>query len=113
MARYLIQASYTPEAWAGMIRNPQNRREAVAPLIEALGGRLVSLDFAFGEYDIVVILEVPDNIGATAGAMAVTASGAFKAYKTTPLISAEEAMQAASRAGEAAASYRPPTSGSA
>ena len=110
MARYLVQASYTPEAWAAQLRNPQDRRQVVGPLLEQLGGRFETLDYAFGDYDIVAIVELPDNVSAAAIALAIMAGGAMKAYKTTPLLSSAEGLEAMRKAAEVAAAYRPPTS---
>jgi uncharacterized protein with GYD domain len=43
-----------------------------------VGGRLESYDYAFGEYDIVAIGELPDSITMSALSMAVLAAGAIK-----------------------------------
>ena len=64
MAYYLIQAAYTPEAWAKMVKSPQDRKAAIAPMIEKLGGRLESFWMSFGDYDAHVILQAPDNVTA-------------------------------------------------
>ena len=61
MAYYLIQAAYTPEAWAKMVKSPQDRKAAIAPMIEKLGGRLESFWMSFGEYDAHVIRGVPGS----------------------------------------------------
>ena len=106
MARYLFQLAYTPESWAAQLKNPQNRIEAVTPIVEGLGGRIESSYFAFGDYDLIGVLELPDNVSATAFAMAVIAGGAVKTYKTTPLMTIEEGLQAMRRGAEAG--YRPP-----
>ena len=106
MARYLFQASYTPEAWAAQVKNPQNRVEAVRPVVESLGGKFESVYYAFGEYDVVVILDMPDNVSAAALSLALNAGGALKATKTTPLMAVEEGMEAMRKAG--GVSYRPP-----
>jgi len=108
MAKYLFQATYTSEAWAAQVRNPQNRVEAIRPVIERFGGRLESAYYAFGEYDVVVIAELPDNVSAAALAIAVTAGGAAKAIKTTPLLAIEEGIEAMRKAS--GAGYRPPGS---
>jgi len=108
-ARYLVQAAYTPEGWAAQLKQPQDRRQVTAPLLERLGGRIASWDFAFGEYDVVAIFELPDNASAAALSLAVTASGAFKAIKTTPLLSMEEGLSAMRTAAEVRSAYRPPT----
>jgi hypothetical protein len=68
MAYYLIQAAYTPEAWAKMVKSPQDRKAAIAPMIEKLGGRLESFWMSFGDYDAHVILQAPDNVTAAAPA---------------------------------------------
>ncbi len=106
MPHYLIQATYTPEAWAALVKNPQSRAEAVRPIIEGLGGKLLSIYLAFGEYDVVGLAEYPDSVSAAAFSMAASAGGALKAVKTTPLMTTEEAVEAMRKAGQAG--YRPP-----
>jgi len=106
MAYYLFQGSYTAEALATLIKKPQNRIEIVAKAIEKLGGRLVGGWFCFGEYDVVLISELPDNVSAAAFAVAAAAGGALKANKTTPLLSSDEMLQMFNKAGKSG--YRPP-----
>ena len=95
MAHYLIQAAYTSDAWAAMVKDPQDRIEAIRPVVESLGGRVVAGYLAFGEYDTIGILELPDNEAAATFAMAVAAGGALKALKTTPLLTTQEGLGAA------------------
>jgi uncharacterized protein with GYD domain len=64
------------------------------------------LYFAFGEYDVVTIVELPDNKAAAALALGVGASGALSKYRTTVLMTQDEAMEAMRRAGDI--SYIPP-----
>lgn len=61
MPLYLTRFSYTPEAWANLIKQPEDRREAIRPLLEATGGKLHGLWFAFGDHDGYVLTEAPDN----------------------------------------------------
>jgi uncharacterized protein with GYD domain len=110
MPHYLVQTSYTSEAWADIIKNPQDRVVAVGKALGAVGGRFVATYLAFGEYDVVYVMEAPDNISAAAIAIAVAAGGAVKGIKTTPLLTIDEGIAAIRKAGEAAASYRPPGS---
>jgi uncharacterized protein with GYD domain len=110
MAHYLVQLSYTSEAWKAQVQNPANRVEIVRPLLEALGARFEAAYISFGEYDIVFVMEAPDNVSAAAVSLAVTAGGAVKTYKTTPLMTPDEAIEAMRRAGQAASQYRPPGS---
>jgi hypothetical protein len=48
----LIQLAYTPDAWAAMVRQPQNRLEALRPVVGKLGGTFEHAWLAVGEYDI-------------------------------------------------------------
>jgi uncharacterized protein with GYD domain len=107
MPTYLQQVSYTPEAWKALVQNPQNRLDAVRPAIERLGGRIVTGWFAFGDYDAVLITEFPTNVEAAAIAVAFAAGGACKNVKTTPLLSAKEAVLAIKKA--AGTGYRSAT----
>lgn len=99
MAYYLLQTSYTSEAWATQIRNPQNRVEAVAGVVESLGGRIVGAWLAFGEYDVVAISEMPDNVSQAAFSIAAYAAGHLSSVKTTPLLTMEEGIEAMQKAG--------------
>jgi len=98
MPHYLQQVAYSQQGWEAVVANPQNRIEAVRPAIEKLGGKIESAWFSFGDYDIVVITEMPDNVSAAAIAIAFAAGGACKSVQTTPLISADEAVQALQKA---------------
>jgi uncharacterized protein with GYD domain len=98
MPHYLGQVSYSQEGWQAIVADPQNRIEAVRPAIEKLGGKIETAWFAFGEYDIVLIVEMPDNVSAAAMAIAFAAGGACKSVQTTPLMSAGEAVQALQKA---------------
>ena len=100
MAHYLLQISYSRDAWAALVLNPQDRGEAVRGPIEKLGGKIGQIWLAFGEDDIVAIIEMPSNIAAAAISMAFSAGGACKNVKTTPLMSIEEGMEAMKKAGE-------------
>jgi uncharacterized protein with GYD domain len=98
---YMTQFAYTPEAWAALTRNPEDRSEAVRGLIESTGGRLITFYYSFGEYDGVIIYEAPDDGTAAAGVLAAVTPGHIKAIKTTTLLSVEDAMEAMRKAGDA------------
>ena len=106
MPHYLVQAAYTPEACAAMVKSPQDRLEALRPVVERLGGKLLSMYMAFGEYDVVGVAEMPDNVSAAAFSLAVSAGGGIKAIRTTPLMTMQEGVEAFRKAGQAG--YRPP-----
>jgi len=94
MPRYLVQASYTAEGAAGLIKDGgTGRRDAVRKVLESAGGRLESMDFAFGSDDVIIILELPSNVDAAAVAIAVAASGALTT-RMTVLLTPEEIDEA-------------------
>src|SRR5947209_4518650 len=105
MAQYLLQLSYTPQAWAALIRNPQDRSEVVRAPIEKLGGKIDRIWLAFGQDDVVGILDMPDNVAAAAISIAFSAGGACKNVRTTPLMSFREGMEAMRKAADSG--YKP------
>jgi uncharacterized protein with GYD domain len=106
MGHYLVEAAYTPEAWKSLLKKPEDRQKAIRPVIEKLGGSLVNFWYAFGDYDVVLIFEMPDNVSAAAFSLAAMAGGALRAVKTTPLLESTEALAAMKRAAKAG--YRAP-----
>ena len=106
MPKYLIQASYTAEGLKGLQKDKASgRKAAVNKALEGLGGKLEAIYYAFGQDDVVVILDMPDNVSATALSLAVSASGLVRT-KTTPLLTVEEADQALDKSGSV--NYRAP-----
>lgn len=102
MGLYMVQGAYTAETVAMMTKNPQDRSAPMRELAQKLGGRLVGFYFCFGEYDVVMLVEVPDDITAGAAAMAAVSAGHLKALKTTKLLTVEETMEAMRKAGSLA-----------
>src|SRR5262245_24245417 len=98
----MLQVSYTNEAWATQLKNPQDRRPIFAGLAERCGGKLRDAYRALGEADIVAIYEALDAAAASGIGMAIAAAGHCKAVKTTALVSIDDGLTAMRRAGEAA-----------
>lgn len=94
MPHYLIEASYREAAIKAMVDKPQNRADVVRKTCESLGGRMHSFFFAFGDYDIVTLVELPDNKAAGSLALMVGASGALSKYRTTVLMTPDESVEA-------------------
>jgi uncharacterized protein with GYD domain len=108
MALFMYQASYTAESWAAQMKNPENRVQIVGKqACEAVGGELVGGWYCFGEYDIMVICNVPDAKAMAAIAIALGAGGAVKSGKTTVLMRGAQAVEAIKQAGDVANVYRP------
>ena len=106
MAYYLLQASYTGGAVAALCKKPRNREGAIRSLVQNLGGKLEGAWLAFGDYDVVVVMSLPNNVNAAAVSMAAAAGGALKSGKTTPLLKFSEGVSALKKASRAG--YRPP-----
>ena len=98
MPLYLTRFSYTPETWARMIGNPEDRREAAEEYIESVGGKLHGFWYAFGEHDGYNLWEAPDNVSMAAVALAIGGGGALRSIETTVLLTVEEMLDALHRA---------------
>jgi uncharacterized protein with GYD domain len=109
MPLYMTQFAYTAEAWAALAKNPQDRSVAVRELAQKLGGRLVGVYYCFGEYDGIVLSEMPDDNAAMTVAIAAVTPGHVKAIKTTKLFTVEETMEAMRKAGSVG--YQGPSRG--
>src|SRR5215470_6596394 len=104
---YLLQVAYTPEAWANLVAQPHDRIDAVRPAIEKLGGKILQGWFAFGDYDVVAVIEMPGNVEAAAFSLAASAGGAIRTIKTTPLMTTAEGVEAMKKAAKSG--YKAPT----
>ena len=94
MPLYLSRFSYTPETWARLIANPEDRREAAKTYIESVGGTLHGFWYAFGTHDGYNLWEAPDNVSMAAVALAISGGGALSSFETTVLLTVEESMDA-------------------
>jgi uncharacterized protein with GYD domain len=106
MSKYLIQASYTADGLKGLQKDKASgRKAAVASAIESLGGKLEATYYCFGEYDVLVIVDLPNNIAASSLSLSlsVSASGLVRT-KTTPLLTVEEVDKALAKTSN----YRAP-----
>jgi len=94
MAKYLIQATYVGEGIKGLLKEGgSSRRAAVDKLLASVGGKVESFYYAFGDTDVYLILDVPDNVTALAAVLTVGASGVVT-LKTTVLMTPEEVDKA-------------------
>ena len=94
MPLYLTRFSYTPETWARMIGNPEDRRKAAQSYIESVDGKLHGFWYAFGEHDGYTLWEAPDNVSMAAVALAITGGGALGSLETTVLLTVDETLDA-------------------
>jgi uncharacterized protein with GYD domain len=104
MPKYLAHASYTVEGLKGLLKDGgSKRREVVEQLTKGLGGTLEAFYYAFGDDDVFTIMDLPDNVSATAASLIINAAGAAN-VKITVLLTPEEVDQAT----KTSVDYRPP-----
>jgi uncharacterized protein with GYD domain len=94
MPRYMVTGSYTSEGLKGLLKEGgTGRRKAVESAVKSMGGHLEAYYFAFGDSDVVTIVDVPDNVTAAALAIGISSTGTV-GTRTTVLLTAEEIDQA-------------------
>jgi uncharacterized protein with GYD domain len=103
MPKFLVEASYTPEGFKGLLKDKASgRKAAVSQAVKKLGGKLESIYFCLGEHDVILIADLPDHVSAAALGSAACGSGTVHT-RTTTLLTVEEADTAFSTV----VSYRP------
>jgi uncharacterized protein with GYD domain len=108
MPLYLMRFSYTPEAWARLVKQPEDRREVARAVVEKLGGTLQGFWYGFGEHDGYVLIEAPDNVSAAAFSVGIAARGSLRSAETTVLLTVEETIDMLKKTQDLP--YRPPGS---
>jgi uncharacterized protein with GYD domain len=103
---YLMRFSYTPETWAKLIQNPEDRRDAARTYAKQVGGSLLGFWYGFGEHDGYAMFEAPDNVSMAGALVALAAGGALTNVQTTVLMSVEDTLEALRKAKDV--SYRRP-----
>ena len=104
MPKYLFQGSYVGEGLKGLLKEGgSKRRETIKQLAQAAGGTVEAFYYAFGDDDVLVIVDFPDNVTATAVSLIANASGAVQ-VKTTVLMTPEEVDEATQKSVQ----YRAP-----
>ena len=101
MPIFVTQARYTQQALKGLVEKPEDRQEEVARLFERAGGRLLSYYMTFGEFDFLIISEMPSESAMLSVLATAAAGGGVTDVKTSlaiPTSAAREAFEAANRA---------------
>ena len=104
MPKYLMVGSYSVEGAKGLLKDGGSKRRKVAEAaVKSVGGTVESFYFAFGEHDLYIILDVPDNVSIAAASLTISAAGGFRA-RTIVLLTPEEIDQATKKT----TNYQPP-----
>ena len=97
MPKYMFVASYTAEGTKGLLKDGgTGRKNAVEKMAKSAGGKIEHIWYAFGEDDVYLVGDLPDNTTAAAVSLTVGASGAVR-VRTVPLLSVEEIDAAAKK----------------
>ena len=108
MAHYLIEVGYTPQSRNAQIDKKANVVDRITPAVKAAGGEIQSMYYAFGDVDLVGIIDFPTPEDAAGFALAVGASGALRSYRTTPLLTVEQGISSLQKADAIRKVYSPP-----
>ena len=104
MAKYMFRTSYTQSGLQGLIaEGGTGRREALRQTVESAGGTLESFYYAFGDNDLYLITELPDEKAALSLSLNIAAAGALT-VSVTILIDPETVDEAVAQG----VSYRLP-----
>lgn len=109
MAKFAILFTYTPDAWASMIKNPSNRAAQAEAVADAVGGSLETFYWMLGVHDGLAIADVPDTVSGAAISVAVNSTGNFSAVSTHELLDADDRAALTEKAKTVLAGYTPPS----
>ena len=102
MPLYMSTFEYKPEVWAELVNNPEDRSETLSRFLTDAGCKLKGLWYAFGNSDGFALIEAPDNATSASIAIAISASGAFRKFETTVLMTQDEMLNALKKAQDVA-----------
>jgi uncharacterized protein with GYD domain len=109
--RYLLLFKYSDQAMKAMRENPQDRSAQAAKLLESLGGKM-EVNYFFplgGEYDGMIIAQMPNDAALTALGFITTPTGNFSKAQNIPLMTTDEFKGAMEKAKGTNTTYTPPT----
>jgi len=107
MGHYMIEVSYTSDSWKAQVATQADVIDRISPLVAQCKGTIESIYYAFGDRDLVGVMTFPHAEDAAAFSLAVTAGGAVKSIRTTPLMTVAQGKTAMKKASSAAKTYTP------
>ena len=97
MAKYMFRTNYTQSGLKGLLAEGGTGREAaLRQTVEGVGGTLEGFYYAFGDCDLYLITDLPDEAAATALSLNIAAAGALT-VSVTVLLTAEDVDEAVAR----------------
>ena len=110
MAIYMFKGTYTDASIKAMVKKPVERSNLISKACKAFGGKLLSLYMAFGDDDVIVIAELPDDITAAAFSAQIAVAGTASSFSTTQLLSMKDWVKACKKAKSVSSGYASPAS---
>lgn len=110
MPRFVITFNYSSGSWARMLRVADDRRAAVAGLMEHLGGQMELMYWGVETAQAYVIAQLPDSLAATAAVTVATETGAFKDVQVHEVLTQEQLREVVALARSSEDSYHAPGS---
>ncbi len=98
MAIYMFKGTYTQASIQAMVENPVDRTALISKACESFGGKLLNVFMAFGEDDVIVITELPDDVTAAAFSAQIAVAGTASRFSTTQLLSMGDWVEACKKA---------------
>ena len=107
---FCFTGQYTPQSLNAILDNPtMNRYEVAKKLIEAAGGKLISMYGVPADGPgVLAIFDVPDPGAAAAISGVVIAAGGLHNVKLTRLLTQDEVTHVRQKASQLRGSYKPP-----
>jgi uncharacterized protein with GYD domain len=107
MPIFVTQGRFTREYIKGGLAKPEDRQGAISKICEQAGGRMISLHFTLGQYDFLLLSEMPDAKAASMLSLVAAGGGGIQDAVTTQAFTTAEAKDLFERAGKIAAAYKP------
>ena len=90
MTKYFFQGNYVGQGIRGLLQEGgSKRRDAVVEALKTVGGSLECIYYAFGETDVLGVMDIPDQASAAALSLMINSSGAVSVH-LTPLMTPED-----------------------
>lgn len=107
MPIFMTQGRFTREYVKGGLAKPEDRHAAISKLCEQVGGRLISLHITLGQYDFLLLSDMPDARAAASVSLIASGGGGIQDAVTTQAFTTAEAKDLFERAGKVAGTYKP------
>ena len=97
MPKYLFEATYVGQGIKGLMQEGGTaRRDALTEALKSVGGTLESFYYAFGYYDVLGVLDAPDDASAAALSLLINSSGNVN-VRLKPLLTVADLDEAAKK----------------